>query len=54
VLSFDALYKLQKRLNSQSGISSKSHQSPQGNIFFINDPCELIAHVSRHLLAAYI
>ena len=51
VPSFDALRKLQKRLNSQSGISSKSHQSLQGNLLFINDPRELVAHVSRHLLA---
>ena len=47
VPSFDALRKLQKRLHSQSGIPSKSHQSPQGNLFFINDPRKLIAHVSR-------
>jgi hypothetical protein len=48
VPSFDALRKLQKQLNSQSGISSRPHQSPQGNLFFINDPHQLIVHVSRH------
>jgi hypothetical protein len=46
VPSFNALRKLQKKLESQSGVPSKLHQSPQGNIFFVNDPRALISHVS--------
>jgi hypothetical protein len=50
VPSFDALRKLQKKLQSQSGVPSNSHQSAQGNIFYINDPCSLISHINFGLL----
>jgi hypothetical protein len=46
VPSFDALRKLQKNLQSQSGVPSNVHQSAQGNIFYINDPRSLISHVN--------
>ena len=49
VPSFDALRKLQKRLQSQSGVPSDPHQSAQGNIFYINDPRALISHVNQLL-----
>jgi hypothetical protein len=45
VPSFDALRKLQKKLNKECGVPSTQHESCQGNIFFVNDPRTLVAQV---------
>lgn len=49
VPSFDALRKLQKKINSQSGVPSEPQKSHQGNIFYVNDPRSLISHVSSNV-----
>ena len=46
VPSFYQLQKMQKELRAQSGIRTTQFQSAQGNVFFVNDPRDIIAKVS--------
>ncbi|KAI0682322.1 hypothetical protein BC835DRAFT_1424616 [Cytidiella melzeri] len=43
VPSFYRLQKIQKELRMQGGVSTTKFQSVQGNVFYINDPREIIA-----------
>ncbi|KAJ7312288.1 hypothetical protein DFH08DRAFT_647064, partial [Mycena albidolilacea] len=56
--SFDALRRVQKRIRSETGIPSIPCKSPLGNVFFMNDPCAIIAQdwanpTTRKLLHVY-
>lgn len=46
VPSFNRLRKVQKSLKTTGGIPSEPCKSAHGNVFFINDPRTIIAHVS--------
>ncbi|KAJ7888582.1 hypothetical protein B0H14DRAFT_2337173 [Mycena olivaceomarginata] len=58
VPSFNALCRVQKRIRSETGIPSIPCKSPLGNVFFMNDPCAIIAQdwanpTTRKLLHVY-
>lgn len=54
VPSFDALRKLQKKLKSECGVPSSPHKSCQGNIFYVNDPRTIIAHVRQYYHVIFV
>ncbi|KAF7303394.1 hypothetical protein MIND_00567600 [Mycena indigotica] len=44
VPSLEGLNRVQKEIRAESGIPTLPCLSPLGNVFFMNDPCALIAH----------
>ena len=46
VSSLKELRRVQERLRTESGVTTKQFKSPQGNIFFQNDIRDIIAKVA--------